>query len=927
MAGPRFLTIPLAALVAALAVGRTAVAEPSAWFEGFEGPQPSWRLLGGNAQYHVEFHQRIRGEAHGAEACERLRIQGTAGSEVYFSHDVGYPQVNGELLPTVWVKSDRPGIQLLAQVILPRSVDPRTQRPLSVLLQGSSYTSVGRWQQLRVEDIPQQLRRQTWALRTQFGPGVDAQEAYVDRVLLNVYGGPGATNVWIDDLEIAGYVGPSAGRAERPGAAPMPTVSLGGGASTAVSPPASEGPGGVNTPVRGRLRLVDSVLLVEDRPIFPRIVPYQGEPLARLKQLGFNAIWLARNPTPELLADSQKAGLWVVCPPPGGPQADTPEAAEAPLPEIGPAYDRVLAWDLGSGLGAAQLAAVRRWAERVRTADRRQPGRPMVCWPDVMLREYSRLDASLFLVLHRAPLGTSLELSDYGTWLRERPLLARLGTPIWSTVQTQPPESLRRQWAGLGQSSPPLALCSEQVQLLAFTAILGGSRGLLFESRTSLSADDPDTRIRARTLELLNRQIELIEPWAAAGHLLATIRGSAPGVVAVELQRDHSRLLLPLRSPPSAQHVLGQPGSSAAAGQPASSTVSFVVPGVPETNSAYLMTPGGLQPIRPKRVAGGVLVALEQFDLGSLVLLTDDPKTVQDVSRQIARVGRRIAELQCELAAAELEMVARVSSQLAGRAAAVPEAAGWLAEAKKNLDPCGPLLAAGAAAEASLCARRAMRAVRLVERKTWERAVARLDAPVASPAAVFFQTLPDHWGLMARIAASRPGADLLPGGGFEDLDSMFQAGWQHLKHPNLGIETGAELSAGAAHSGRFGLRLFAHPGSAKDAPVQVESPPVWMVTPPIQVQPGWVLRIQGWVRVPKPITGSVDGLLIVDSLGGEPLAERIRQTSGWRQFTLHRVATQPDVIAVTFALTGLGEAWIDDVTIQPLLPAAAPSPR
>jgi hypothetical protein len=156
---------------------------------------------------------------------------------------------------------------------------------------------------------------------------------------------------------------------------------------------------------------------------------------------------------------------------------------------------------------------------------------------------------------------------------------------------------------------------------------------------------------------------------------------------------------------------------------------------------------------------------------------------------------------------------------------------------------------------------------------------------------------------------------------------MLQAGWQHVRHPTLGIQTGAELSAGAAHSGRFGLRLFAHPGSAKDAPVQVESPPVWMVTPPIQVQPGWVLRIQGWVRVPKPITGSVDGLLIVDSLGGEPLAERIRQTSGWRQFTLHRVATQPDVIAVTFALTGLGEAWIDDVTIQPLLPAAAPSPR
>ena len=48
---------------------------------------------------------------------------------------------------------------------------------------------------------PAQVR----VLRLQLGPGVDAREAYVDQVLLNVYGGPGTTNVWIDDLEIAGY--------------------------------------------------------------------------------------------------------------------------------------------------------------------------------------------------------------------------------------------------------------------------------------------------------------------------------------------------------------------------------------------------------------------------------------------------------------------------------------------------------------------------------------------------------------------------------------------------------------------------------------------------------------------------------------------------------------------------------------------------
>ena len=70
------------------------------------------------------------------------------------------------------------------------------------------------------------------------------------------------------------------------------------------------------------------------------------------------------------------------------------------------------------------------------------------------------------------------------------------------------------------------------------------------------------------------------------------------------------------------------------------------------------------------------------------------------------------------------------------------------------------------------------------------------------------------------------------------------------------------------------------------------------------------------MRVPAPITGSADGLLIVDSLSGEALAERIGKTDGWRQFVLYRVAPQSGTMSVTFALSGLGEAQLDDVVIQ-----------
>ena len=94
-------------------------------------------------------------------------------------------------------------------------------------------------------------------------------------------------------------------------------------------------------------------------------------------------------------------------------------------------------------------------------------------------------------------------------------------------------------------------------------------------------------------------------------------------------------------------------------------------------------------------------------------------------------------------------------------------------------------------------------------------------------------------------------------------------------------------------------------------------------SPAVQVEAGQIVCIHGWVHVPAPITASTDGLLVVDSLSGEALADRIGQTKGWRQFALYRVAPQSGPMCVTFALSGIGEAWLDDVAIQVLEPRTA----
>jgi hypothetical protein len=512
------------------------------------------------------------------------------------------------------------------------------------------------------------------------------------------------------------------------------------------------------------------------------------------------------------------------------------------------------------------------------------------------------------LMIGRSPLGTSLELREYGTWLRERPRLAQLGKALWTTVQTQPDPSILRQWAALGLSgASSAAASSEQIRLLTYTAVTAGVRGLLFESHHPLDAPDAETRNRALALELMNLELTLMEPWLAAGDLVMSVRGSQPEVLGGLLRTDRARLLVPVWSGPGAQFV---PGQSAA------DCVSVVVSGIPESDNAYRLAPGALEPLRHKRVTGGTRVTLDEFGLTSLVVLTGEPLVINEVRQRAQAIARRAAQLQRELAAAKLQAVEHVLQQCSPGKVGQPRSVAWLEAAREGIRTADASLAARDYATAYERAQRAMRPLRLLERAGWERAAEAIVSPVSHPAAISFATLPAYWTLTHQIASTQPRASLIEPGRFDDLDTLLRAGWRHFQRCSAGVDAEAELASTVAHSGRFGLRLTARPADGADSDVLIETPPCWVTSPAVAVEGGQLVCIQGWVQVPAPITGSVDGLLIVDSLSGEPLAERIGKTAGWQEFQLYRMATGPAALTVKFALSGLGEAWIDDVTIQ-----------
>lgn len=861
---------------------------PTGWHESFDGPSPSWEAADHDVEYRVETHLRT---AEGARSgrCEHLAITAAAnGTYVLFTHGVGRARVMPELRPAVWVRSDRPGVQLLVRVVLPRVADPQTGRPLTTLLRGTSYAQVGRWQELYVDQIPLLLSRQVRVLRAKLGSHVDPREAYVDHILLNTYTGKGTVDIRVDDLTVRGYVSVPLDQADR--------VAVGG---TGVSGASFDGerasPG--QTTARDRVQLHGSVLTADGQPFFPRVVEYRGEPLTRLKSLGFNTVHMNVPATMIQLEEADRLGMWCVCPPPD----------VQPGASISPAYRPVLCWDLGWGLTRDDLTAARHLADDLRRAER-QGSRPVMCNARSDLRSYSRY--ADILLFDREPLGTGVELSEFADWLKTQPRLARPGTPVWATIQTEPLESLVRQMAALGDGRRPvLGVQLEQVRAMAYAAVAAGARGLVFTSRNRLDSPEPVHEMRAEMLELINLELELIEPWACGAEPLGTATASDKAVSVSVLATERARLLIAIHQAPGNQFV-ASPGSG--------DEISFVVPGVPESHTAYHLTAAGFRPLKHKRVTGGMRVTVPDFSLTSLIVLTQDPLVINELARRVSASSARAARLAHSLAQRQLTLVENIQEIQSQAAFASESAQRWLPQARASLRHCEQLLSRQDAEGAQASAEQVMSALRHVQRYHWENAPRGLASPVTNPLRAHFATLPLSWAFADRVQRTAPSDNLLPGGDFESLDELMGTGWQHLRHHDESLQTDVELSQADSKSGRFSLRLQALPVQRDASPQVIETPPVWIQSAPVTVRQGDILRIHGWARVPSRIRGSHDGLMVFDSLAGQPLAARIDNTGDWSEFVFFRAADRDGPLVLTFALTGLGEAWLDNVTVERL---------
>ncbi len=945
------------------------------WIDDFETEAPIWMDIGGDCNYRLKRRNREKGAAMTGLGFEHLEIEcNSPGNAIYMAYPISPVEVRQELLVQLAVLSNRSGIQLMARIVLPFTRDPATQKAMTLYVYGGVYSSVNRWQRLRIENISRQVQTEIAKRQQELGRQniINSKGAYLDRLVLNTYSGPGNIDVRIDTLELNGVVPADKSilvntetttnletnqetaqkklhdfpSVEKDSIQLIPQNNL--NAELNLGSEATSDSAVLRTyePKQFNIQLDRGVMTINDKPIFVRAIRYHGEKLEFLASLHFNTIWLDAPPTRLMEAEATLLNLWFICPPPidlrklhGEPtQTISEEQRKERL------FNRVLAWDLGrtptsrdvpkAGSRASfdphtgkefrtTLDVARRQTELLwQVPTNVLPNRPCLAIPNENFADYDSIYD--ILMLDPNPLNSTLGMVSHWLWFRGIKNLVRTQQSIFAKIPTQFDPFLQAQWRQIAMKvngaqtdymvSPdnpayvPDTLPLEQLRLMTYNVAMAGSHGILYESTSRLDAQDDETLYRARSLELVNLEMLILEQWLSQGGRFITIPSNHKDVLGTLLALRHVRILIPMFLEPDAQYVCG-----AGAGR----KIRFHVRGLPATYQCWLFTLNGLSPLVNRRTAGGVEVELDELPLVSTIVMTQNSVIINSISQRLAHYAPQLATLMKELA----EIRLRSYLQFHGTEQLSEHDSIQYGAAKSYLENADKARYAHEYADAFILAQRAMRTITYLEKCLWKERTAQFPSPNFQPTAVSFRTLRLQEKWLSSLQGLSLGENLLPNGDFENIQSLSQSGWEAdlEKERFLGVAPQAHILPEAAHTGNGGLKLEVTLKDRNKAPSMFDSPPIIIQSPPVFVgPPGTVYQVEFWLKIPTRIINSVEGVKVTDSNSGEVLAERRLETNGWQKITYQRIVKDNNPVYIRIYMTGYEKAYIDDMKIRPL---------
>jgi hypothetical protein len=970
--------------------------------DGFETPSTSWEQEQTDAVINLGVHDRTQRAAHEGRLSEHFQFAAGPGSAFYYSYRLPKVPVTSNLRVSFFVRANRAGVRIFGRVILPTDTDPDTGQPSFLLVPGTIYQNVDRWQRIELAGLPPLIESQARVLRASTRRPVKLEGAYLDRVVVNLYCGAGETEIFLDELSvapvpaevIAAQASPEAGEAE----AATPKVGDG---------PAARRPAVGVTLERNRLKQNGA-----DR--FFTAIEAPGADIAELRKAGFDLLAENISADPARFRAAVDAGF-LLQPNLVTAQGEPLEPAQAlAAAEAFPYRDKVAFWGLGEQLGRVEDPEARKEElERVRAIKSGFRG---------LARDFSHLTtgtvADGFSLYAQAPKHLDIlgvRPSSWGSaqgpaqnyyYLSQRRALTARGNPnglffAWFPA-APPPEVQRNVW---GEDTPPSwgipMVQPEQLRVYTFVALAAGYRGLGFRGNADLTRTDLGKMLLIE-MALLNEEIHLFEVVLAQGKdpipLYPTYPADPPVLPPAGSLNVNAKIRLVKEPDPNMNTRVASIDLSDRRGslllvsdyldlgqfqlpQMAANDVKITVP-ARESAQAWQISPGGLEPLDREKVPGGVRFSIPDYGPTAMVLVTTDLTLPDRIQAELERVRPLAVQLAIEQARIELKWVADINGRLIAdghrlydptdpKAFKLPPGmkapdheASLLAAADDYIKKAEDALESEEYAVAWAQARRATRPLRILMYAHWMKAF--VDAsriaipypedrperrlplsvrdqvpkkpkpprkpifsPVACPPLCGFNLLPQQWIWIDWMRRSF-GPNLVPSGtfeGFKTLAALEAAGWVDVSRDSPEITTTIETVP--AKDPKYRLLRLAVTATDKDRidrlPPTLDFPQAAIRSPEVKVKAGQFIKIS--VEIAKPMfhPEGHSGLIIRDSIGGEPLQFRYNNVIfDLTPTVLFRRAPADGVVTVTLGLACYGEAYFNNFQVQVV---EGPAPR
>ncbi|SIN81073.1 hypothetical protein SAMN05444166_1014 [Singulisphaera sp. GP187] len=660
--------------------------------DGFETPRPVWRQEQTDATINLQEHERSSRAAHTGQTSERFHFTAGVGSSFYYSYPLPKVVVSENLKVELFVRSNRVGVRIYGRVVLPKDIDPNTGQPSFVMISGTGYENSDRWQRIELTNLRPSIERQARVLRASTSRLVDIEGAYLERVAVNLFGGAGETEVFLDDLAIS-PVPPDTVAAHNKPAPPSPTLPE---SESNPETPKSEAPSAARVKLDNMNKLLRRGSDNRDYDWLITAIDAPEADVAQLSHHGFDVLAVKVDTDPVRIKEAVKWGFLLM---PGldatleGKPIES-ERMVAAAKDF-PFRDSVAFWNLGSHLGSAiDLEARKLELERIRATVagiRKLPQNiSHLTTAEVdgehrlFARDHKRLS---IMAISPNAWGSAQEPTDTYNFLKQRRDLTALDNQeglYFAWLPATAPLSVQTSiW---GQDQPPSwgrpRVQPEQLRLNTYLALAAGYRGIGYRGDAGLTTDEG----RALLIEMafLNEEIDLCESILANGKGVIPLYntydpdppvlpplGSSPTLQVAKTKEmrphpsikaagigtlDHKAMLLLVTD--FAGGAQFQPS------QMAKHNLNITIQ-APESAQAFEISPGDVKAIEQRvRVPGGIRITLPDFSCTSLILVTTDHGMADRLLDAISGVRPRACQLAIEQARIQLKMVEETTNRL-----------------------------------------------------------------------------------------------------------------------------------------------------------------------------------------------------------------------------------------------------------------------